>query len=203
MSGPPDTLDRILADLWRRLVDATAPGAGRDAFHTPTLSTVSPDGEPEARVVVLRDADAAQRRLVCHTDVRCLKVAAIRAHPRVAWTFYDRDAKLQLRAMGRATVHTDDAFADARWAASSLSSRRCYLAPHPPGAPSPDPSGNLPAHVIDRIPTAEESEAGRTHFAAVSCCVDHIDWLHLASSGHRRATFAWDGPTWRSAWVHV
>ena len=48
----------------------------RSAFHTPVLATQSPDG-PQARVLVLRAADAQARILTFHTDTRSAKLSEL------------------------------------------------------------------------------------------------------------------------------
>lgn len=197
-----DDLPAILGDAWARLLSGAA--SGRHAFHTPVLATVGDGGEPDARVVVLRRVDPAERVLICHTDARSPKLLQLRDRPRAAWCFYDASAKLQLRCWGVTTTHTGDAMADERWAASAPSSRRCYLAPHPPGEPSPTPSPNLPEAVRGRVPEVDETLPGRAHFAAIRTVIDRIDWLYLAHDGHRRACFSWSERGERTdRWLHV
>ncbi|MEM6334588.1 MAG: pyridoxamine 5'-phosphate oxidase family protein [Planctomycetota bacterium] len=219
-----DHLPDILHDAWARLLRGAH--SARQPFHTPVLATTQlhPDAttpqeqlpgagatdsmEPDARVVVLRKAVPAERILLCHTDARSPKAAHLAANPRASWCFYDAKAKLQLRCWGHTTVHTPDALADARWDASGMSSRRCYLAPHPPGQPADHPSPNLPEHVRGRVPDAPETAPGRPHFAALQTIVDRLDWLYLHHAGHRRALFTWPAnapaDTEPSAtWLHV
>ncbi|MFH5803184.1 pyridoxamine 5'-phosphate oxidase family protein [Alienimonas sp. DA493] len=215
--APTDDLDRILTDLWERLSDAAA--RSRPAFHIPVLATIrqGPHGlEPSARKVVLRHArrgpDLHTGRdggsdgggvIGCHTDALGPKVAEVRANPRVAWTFYDPRAKLQVRASGTAEVQTDGTMVDAAWAATKPSARRCYLAPHVPGLPTAAPEPNLPAAVRKRNPTPAESEPGRAQFAVLRTAVDTLDWLHLHHAGHRRAQFHWGDGEWRGTWAAV
>ncbi|QDT14461.1 pyridoxamine 5'-phosphate oxidase family protein [Alienimonas californiensis] len=215
---PTDDLDRIVADLWERLSDAA--DRSQPAFHLPMLATIrtGPHGlEPSVRKVVLRFArrgpdrslggdageDVGGGTLGCHTDALGPKVAEIRANPRVAWTFYDPQARLQVRASGTARVLTDGPLVDAAWTATKPSARRCYLAPHVPGVPTDSPEPNLPAPVRKRDPTTAESEPGRAHFAALRTTIDALDWLHLHHAGHRRAQFRWDNGEWRGNWVAV
>lgn len=215
---PTDDLDRIVADLWERLSDAA--DRSQPAFHIPVLATIrtGPHGmEPSARNVVLRFAqrgpdlflgdDAGDvvggGTLGCHTDALGPKVAEVRANPRVAWTFYDPQARLQVRASGTARALTDGPIVDAAWAATKPSARRCYLAPHVPGVPTASPEPNMPALVRKRDPTTAESEPGRAHFAALRTAVDTLDWLHLHHAGHRRAQFRWENGEWRGTWVAV
>lgn len=198
------TLDAVLDGVWSAL--ARAAGRSRDGWHTPTLCTVTPAGEPAARTVVLRDADRAARRLVCHTDRRSPKVAEIERAPAVVWMFYDAARKTQLRVRAEARVRTTGEAADARWSASRLSSRRCYLAPYAPGEPVPPahegPHPNLPDHLTARDPTEAETAPGRDRFAVIDTTVRSMDWLYLKHDGHRRARFAWDDAgALDAAWV--
>ena len=188
-------LDRLPALLWQHLQAATE--SAKHPFHLPTLCTVDPDQHPAARVVVLRRVEPGTHELICHTDRRAPKIAELRANPATAWLFYDGPAKLQLRVTGRSSVHTDDALADAQWDASTLSSRRCYLAPAAPGDAvlddagneSATPSPNLPEALRHRVPTAAEAAPGRVNFAVIRTVVQRFDALVLHHAGHRRAEF--------------
>ena len=209
---PTDDLPAILADLWERLRDGAERSA--PAFHLPTLSTIRTAAagdsgagrlEPAARTVVLRYADREENggTIACHTDARGAKIAEIEAYPRVAWTFYDPRARLQVRANGAATVLTEGAIVDAAWEATAPSARRCYLAPHVPGTPSDEPEVNMPPAVRKRDPTPEESAPGRANFAVLRTAIDGFDWLHLHHAGHRRALFNREEGEWRGGWVAV
>ncbi|MFZ9916455.1 MAG: flavin-binding protein, partial [Phycisphaerales bacterium] len=115
--------------------------------------------------------------------------------------FYDAGRKLQLRVAAVAEVHATGARADEAWARSAPSSRRCYLAPAAPGARCDAVSPNLPEALRLRVPTVEESLAGRVNFALVATRVTAIDWLHLASEGHERARFQrGDDGLWSGCW---
>jgi general stress protein 26 len=195
----PD-LATLLRGGWAELSAAVVDR--RHGFHIPALATVGLDATPQARAVVLRHADATTAELRCHTDRRSPKVAEIAANPSVAWLFYDASRKLQLRVEATARVEFEGALADAAWENSALSSRRCYLAPDAPGDVSDEFTANLPEHLRGRVPTKDESEAGRVNFAVVATTVHSIDLLFLESDGHQRARFTRgaDG-AWLSAWL--
>lgn len=199
MNRPP-VPDEQLAHVWARLEGAVA--RARDPFHTPVFGTVQAgDGECGLRTVVLRRAEASLRRLVCHTDLRSSKIADLRRRPRASWLFYDPEARLQVRARGPVTLHTDDDLAEDQWRAARLSSRRCYLSAPGPGRALAGPEGTLPADLADRVPTEAEAAEGRANFAVVACIVDAIDCLMLRYQGHRRLCFSWDGGEWLGRWV--
>ncbi len=188
-------------DIWARLGRAVVDR--RSPWHTPVLATVTADGAPALRVLVLRGVARAERRLRLHTDIRSAKVGEIAAEPRVGLLFYDKAAKLQLRVSGTAQVAHDGAEADSAWAATRLFGRRCYTAPVAPGTPAPGPVSGLPAELEHREPTREESETGRPNFAIVLVEVVRLEFLHLAVTGHRRGVLTWDphGRGWEGRWL--
>ena len=178
----PAFADDIMASLqeaFRLLADAVP--NRRSAFHTPTIASLDDTGAPSLRTVVLRGFDADARSLRFHTDRRSDKARGIARDPRVMMHFYDAALHIQLRVAGRATLHLDDAVADAAWEASRSSSRMCYAAPDASGAIVPGP----PA-------APKDSEIGRPHFAAVVIGFYKLEWLWLAAAGHQRARFIWD-----------
>lgn len=191
----PDNLDDIAADIWSRLAGAAA--GARSAWHTPVVGTA--DGD--LRVMVLRHTDPATASLRFHTDARSPKAARIGGAAPVSLLFYDAAAKLQLRCAGTGSVTSTGATADAAWAASALSSRRCYLTALAPGTTSELPTSGMSAAVAGRVPTLDESEAGRAHFALITVALTRIDWLFLAHDGHRRALFERSGEGWTARWL--
>ncbi|MGK7861762.1 pyridoxamine 5'-phosphate oxidase family protein [Falsiroseomonas sp. E2-1-a4] len=174
-------LEATLAEAFRLISRGVADR--RHPFHTPTLATLAADGAPSARTVVLRGFDAATRQLRIHTDRRAAKVAELAAQPRASLHMYDHGGAVQLRLSCVATLHADDAVADAAWCASRDFSRMCYAVQPAPGTPCATPP-----------PAPVDAEAGRPNFCAVLLRIDRLEWLHLAASGHRRARFAWQGP---------
>lgn len=190
-------LEAVLHGVFDGLEAGARNGHG---FHVPVLGTASADGRPDQRMVVLRAFDRETRQLYVNTDRRSPKVAAIANEPRVSWLFYDPATKTQVRIQGVAAVHCDDAIADARWQRAALRARRCYLG-RPPGERSDVATTGLPDELATREPTDAESAPGRANFAVIRSTIDSIDWLELAFTGHRRASFRWEGsPTPSATW---
>ncbi len=158
------------------------------AFRWPAVSTVSADGSPEARIVVLRRFDEAARLLVFHTDIRTAKVADLRRNPRCGFLFHDPDDRLQLRLRTTATVHHADAFARREFDALSPHNKATYSSVGMPGAEEP---ADAPFAYPPKPPADEAMAFG--HFAAVACEIQSADVLELHPSGHRRAAFEWAG----------
>ena len=194
-TGPPLTLTAAERDCWQRLEQAAA-GHGPRPFRTPTLGTTNGAGGVALRTVVLRGADATARTLCCFTDRRAAKVAALSHHPHASWLFWDPDGGLQLRLSGSTTLHHHDALADQHWQRIPPARRKDYLGSVPPATPLPHPSDGLPPHLKGDHLTEANTAAGRDNFTVIVTQVDHVDWLLLARTGHRRAQFRYrDGQT--------
>lgn len=182
------THEQVLSDVWSCLREGVKHGA--HPFHTPVLATTNGD-DPDLRTVVLRQVAAEQRLLLCHTDVRSPKIFALEKNPQVAWLFYDRTARVQLRLYGQVSLHHADNTAQTCWEKSSSNSRLCYLTPQAPGAVLPVGDGKAP--LVDD---------GFENFAAISCQIFAIDWLYLRAAGHLRARFDWKENRWDGEWIN-
>lgn len=162
----------------------------RHPFHTPTLATLSLDGAPRARTLVLRGFDAPTRTLRLHSDARSDKVAELLREPRAALHLYDAGAQVQIRLEGTAQAHHDDALAEAAWAASRPFSRMCYAIEPAPGTPIAAPA-----------PAPRDDASGRVHFCAITFTFARMEWLWLAAGGHRRARFTWTPEGEEATWL--
>ncbi len=187
MATPPRlaTLPEIEAAVWRELAQATQQRG--HAWRTATLATVAmaDDGtpQPEARSVVLRDCDAAARRLLVYTDDRSAKAMQARQWPAGVIVCWSPPLAWQLRLHTRLELHTHGLMVSSRWAQLKLTpAAQDYLSPLPPGAP------------LDAPPVPERGT--REHFAVVECQVESLDWLELHADGHRRARFDGAGARW-------
>lgn len=195
---PLPELDRVLDDIqmaWTRAVrDRKSP------LHTPVVCSAS-DASPFPRIMVLRDVLAECTSVRFHTDARSAKVTQIGNGAPVAVLGYDPEARVQLTLRGTGRIETDSDTAEAAWAASALSSRRCYLAGDTPGTEVDVPTSGLPEAVLTRAPTAEESEAGRSNFCILMVDIIEMEWLKLTSCGNQRARYRRIGGLWHGQWV--
>jgi pyridoxamine 5'-phosphate oxidase len=189
-----ETLDEVRRDWLGRL--ARAPRDRKCAMHTPVVVSAPAD----ARVMVLRAFDQSEARLRFHTDARSPKVAAIGDDPQMAVLFYDKSAKIQIRARGVGRVETSGPIADAAWAAGTNFARRCYLGDGP-GSLSDVPTSGLPPEFEGVEPDDEQLIPARENFAVVLIDVQRVDWLYLAHTGHIRAQFTRAGEGWEGRWV--
>ncbi len=195
----PDDLDAILADIWTRWGRGAADR--RSPFHTPVIGSISGNGMPEQRVMVLRKADRTTGTLRFHTDRRSAKAGQINASSVVGIIGYDPGAKIQLRASGDTDVVHSGSLADEAWAATSASGRRSYLTTLAPGSISDVATSGLPIAFEQGVPTLLESEAGRANFSIVPVTLNRVEWLHLAATGHRRAAFTRNVDGWTGEWL--
>jgi len=174
--------------------------SSKQPFHTLVLATVGADGAPQARTVVLREADRSNRLLRANTDARSCKAHELGRDSRAQLLFYDAGAKVQVRATARAQVLTGGDVWATTWAATPPGSRVCYLAENAPGSIAPEPKSGLPPFADHGRRVAPDLlETGAAHFAVMRFDVEAIDWLYLHSHGHRRALFDYTRGT--SNWV--
>ena len=104
------------ADPLQRFAELLARARALPAVVEPTamtLSTVSAEGRPSARVVLLKGID--ERGLVFYTNLESRKGREIRARPDVSCTFWWAPLESQVRFEGRAE-QVPDAEADAYFA---------------------------------------------------------------------------------------
>ena len=176
-------LTTLYAQVWARLVRGVA-DRHAPARH-PTLATVSPDGDPQVRTIVLRAANAPGATLQFHTDLRSAKVTALRRNPQAAVHIWDASAHLQTRITGDVRILVGDDVA-AIWAKVPDASQQSYGTQPAPGLPINE------ALAYDKRATA-------TNFAVLHFAVQVFDVLHLGPK-HRRARFErTDG--WAGQWL--
>lgn len=184
-----DNLASVRQDMVARLTQAARDR--RSAMHTPVVATKDAD----ARVMVLREFDAANWTLRFHTDRRSPKVGLIGEGAPVGVLFYDPCAKVQIRCRGSGRIEADTARAQEAWETSTAFARRCYLG-DPPGEARNQPSSGLPSWVEGMQPEEEALVPARENFAILLVEMRTADWYCLSQKGHRRARLSPDGQTW-------
>lgn len=163
-------------------------------FHTPTVATVSANGYPQARTVVLRAADPQNRSLRFHTDKRSQKIADLKHTPHISMHFYDVTEKLQLRIQGLATCRHQDTMCATIWSNMRVMSRKCYFQAVKPGEPVEDITA-VPQFPNDTPDLAYEN------FCVIMVEVVTLDMLYLAAKGHKRALFDYTDKSLKMQWI--
>lgn len=175
------SLNRLLDTVWAQIEQGVT-----DRNHPcryPTLATMGTEG-PEARTLVLRQADRANGRIDLFTDGAAPKAAQIIADARVALHVWLPKPRLQIRMRAQATLAPGD----------------------------PDLFAQLPKEAQENyfgaVPGSELGDHGAPvadspRFMMISCQVNGFDILDL-NTPHRRAryvrTSATD-PEWRGQWI--
>lgn len=169
-----------IAEIWALLEDAARNKSS--PLNLPSVATVTVDGGPAVRTVVLREADRNGPFLTFYTDIRSHKVVQLTAHPRLAWHFWHPGLRLQLRADAHAVLHHKNAVAQRAWQGLHEGSRALYREPLPPGTHIAD--------VTEALPDADTD--GFANFSVVATCVSQVEVLELLAVRHRRARFICD-----------
>ena len=138
------------------------------------LATVSMDGRPEARTVVLRDVSRASSILRVNTDVVSAKVTSLGAHPFAELLYWNAETVLQLRLKARVEIMRGDETASI-WPSIPRESRSNYGSNPETGTPI--------SNVFDY-----EKLGLPQNFAILTFHVDDIDVVELGDR-HRRAHF--------------
>ena len=156
-------------------------------FHNTILNTIGLNQKPESRTVVLRGFSSDELSIKIHSDLRSKKISEIKKNENVSLVFYDPQKKIQLRIRGFAKIKETEFDS---WKNLNTWSRRCYLTSLPPGEISDTPTSGFPENFEHNAPTFHESEEGFKNFAIIKILIDQIEWLFLASQGHRRALYS-------------
>jgi hypothetical protein len=178
-----ETAEGILAKVWGTLGRGVA-----DAKHParrPTFATVSTDGWPEARTVVLRTSDREAGIVAVHTDLYSDKIKSLQTNPRAALHIWDAKQDLQIRLQAEVSI-SHGADTRAFWDKIPDHAQQSYGVTPPPGKPIE----NALDYVKDPDPAT---------FAVLQCHVTTIDAVHLGTD-HRRVSFS-RARHWQGQWL--
>lgn len=154
------------------------------------VATVSSDGVPALRTVVLRGL-LGDGTAYFFTDSRSRKVDHLDSHPpHLSMLAWFESTQQQFRLSGLATVHGQHAVAPWDTLRVALWSRL------PPDERAPF-FGAAPGRLLVEGSTVASAEALPPTFVVVSLAVDEVDWLVLGSP-NQRASFRKVGATWLS-----
>jgi pyridoxamine 5'-phosphate oxidase len=175
----PTILDQVWLRLRRGVVDRKA-----DARH-PILATAGAGG-PEARIVVLRQANRTESVVSVYTDKRSAKITDLTQNPRASLLVWEQKARLQIRLRVQVDIKSEESVAE-QWQHVPNAARRVYGSEPAPGTPIEDPK-------------QFDSQENREAFAVLVCHIREIETLYLGSDLHRRAKFSAD-TAWTGQWL--
>jgi len=191
-------LDKIYLKIWDLLNLGLK---NRDLpFHIPVFICGNKNNS-DGRIVVLRGVDEKEKKIWFHSDIRSNKVKILKVNPEASLMFYDKNEKIQLRISGSAKINYQNITSKKSWEKTAHMSRQCYLGDKAPGSDVSIPTSGLTSDVDNLKYTKEQSEIGYKNFCVVETFIKSIEWLYLASKGHRRAYFSLNKKQLEKKWL--
>ena len=188
----PDSYDDINQTL--KISDMILTNAVENAktlFHSPTVSSIDESGI-NSRVMVLREFNLKKRFMRFHTDYRAPKIKQYKKNNIASVLCYDPILKIQIKLQGIIDVNYQNSITRSAWDGSTTRSKKCYLVKGGSSLKISNPAeydlkdGNI--------------EDGYMNFAVLIFSFTTLEFLHLKSSGHRRALHTWDDKL-QSSWL--
>jgi len=173
-------------DLWEGAWSLLLRGQSdpKSAFATPVVATVSPDGVPHSRTLVLRKALKEKGELWCYTDRRSQKAIDLSEGSEImSWTFWDPKKKIQVNAIGT-TRWLDKEICDERFRQLPKHSRKSYASLLAPGRVVKEYTDGLPENWQQR--DLSETDYAKENFGILSTRIEQMIILQLRREGHRR-----------------
>ena len=188
----PDKYNEISQTLESaNLILTNAVENAKTLFHTLAVSSVD-NNQIATRVMVLREFNLKERYIRFHTDYRAAKIDHYSENNSASVLGYDPNLKIQIKLQGSISVHYNDHVTQAAWEGSTTRSKKCYSVKGGSTLKISDPKeydlkdGNI--------------EDGYINFAVLKFSFDSLEFLHLKSSGHRRALHSWK-EEFESSWL--
>ena len=190
-------LEQIYARMWDCLAAAVREEKENLPFKAMQAATISLDGSPNVRTVLLRGVNEQENLLTFHTDLRSPKIAELSHDPRIALVGVDPVQNLQIRVFGETRIVRDGQARLDAWQSSpdhDLIVYRTRLAPGTPMSHAGD--------ALDEKHDVLDPAKGLEHFCVVEVRPARLDWLDLsASDGPQRACYVRHGDLWIHSWI--
>jgi hypothetical protein len=184
-----DNIEKTLTTADQILSDAVE--NAKTLFHSPTVSSIE-DSKIVSRVMVLREFNLKDRFMRFHTDYRAPKIKQYKKNSTATVLGYDPILKVQIKLQGTIESHYHNSVTRNAWDGSTTRSKKCYSVKGGSSFKIDSPSeydlkdGNI--------------EDGFMNFAVLIFTFDSLEYLHLKSSGHRRALHTWND-NYASQWL--
>jgi pyridoxine/pyridoxamine 5'-phosphate oxidase len=195
---PENDLNTLWEKAWSLLLRGQADA--KHPFATPVVATVTSEGSPRSRTLVLRKTNRQTAKLWCYTDRRSGKADDLsQGSPIMSWTFWAKGPGVQVNCSGP-TDWLPEEIAKERFRSLPKHSRKSYATLSAPGQPQATATDGLPADWEDRSETATAYAA--EHFGILCTTITHMEVLQLDRAGQRRmlAQREVDGE-WRLTWL--
>ena len=176
----------IKKKIWLMLEDAVTNRSS--PFRIPVF-VCGDQSDFDGRIVVLRKSDQSNNVLQFHSDIRSEKITKLKNNKNASMLFYDKEEKIQIRLKVECKINHKNEITKESWSKTAHISRKCYLVDNGPGTESPTPTSGLKPKLDNFEFTMEQSEEGYKNFSVIQCKIKSIEWLYLATKGHRRAKF--------------
>ncbi|WP_306256906.1 pyridoxamine 5'-phosphate oxidase family protein [Pararhizobium sp. IMCC21322] len=168
-------------------------------LRTPVFASIKRDAQgtlsASSRMVVMREFNSEDRHFSFYTDSRSSKVQEIENHPAVSAVFYDPENRIQLRLSGHCSIHCNDNETAKTWRTLPSHNKALY-------GTNPGPGTHLAAGDDYETGSIDASQHSEFHFCILKVFYHQLEWLYLASQGHRRAQYDWQtNGTLTSQWV--
>ena len=160
-------------------------------FHTLAVSSID-NNQIATRVMVLREFNLKERYIRFHTDYRAAKIDHYSENNSASVLGYDPNLKIQIKLQGSISVHYNDQVTQAAWEGSTTRSKKCYSV-----------KGGSTLEILDPKEYDLKDgniEDGYINFAVLKFSFNNLEFLHLKSSGHRRALHSWN-ESFASTWL--
>lgn len=156
------------------------------------LATVSPEGHPGLRTVVLRDIQRAPPGAEIHTDARADKARDIAHASQVTFVAWSAEDHIQLRFEGTARLHRDDEVSRDRWDKLSTKGRDTFGLRSEPRMPIADPEDQ------SHMPPEEQYR----QFTVILVALTGVDVLRLGPDGDQtRAYGRFNSSSIEAEWI--
>jgi len=193
-----ETQQKLWNSAWKLLLEAQ--NSPKSPYGTPVVSTVSGNGIPTSRVLVLRGAAEEEGALTCYTDRRSLKVAQLQQSPSfMSWTFWSPEHQLQFNCSGP-TEELPASIGQEIFQGLPKHARKAYAALSPPGTELTQEGDALP----DDWTALElhQTNYAEKNFLVLKTSITRAEVLHLNRAGNRRLLAKRDtSKKWKFQWV--
>ena len=179
----------IKKKIWFMLSDAVT---NRSSRFRLAVFVCGDQNDFDGRILVLRKSDQTNNLLQFHSDIRSDKIPKLKNNKIASMLFYDKEEKIQVRIKVECSINHKNEITKESWFKTGHISRKCYLVANGPGTESTNPTSGLKPELDNFEFTMEQSEEGYKNFSVIQCKIKSIEWLYLASKGHRRARFELD-----------